>query len=224
MFSVWNKDEKNNITIDLSVYGIYGKEDSFDLFYKYLDDDKLTKSDDSFKELLEDIGDGITTKVSKDTDPGSTKLALDDTSNITKGMRFKIKDKDIWMYVIDVDDTYIYLRQPLSAEVKKGNEINQVGNTGAYEIQTKFSNPGIITILVQAIEIELDFDISKIKVVDKSAEDILNLMNQIETGKMEIKDNKLKYYNNDGDVIASFKLYNKDGDPTEIDVYKRVPE
>ena len=221
---IWNKDEENILTVDLNTYGIYGKKDNFTLYYKYKDDDKLTKSNISFDEVLEDIGDGTSCTVQEDS--SDKKIKVDDVSKLDIGMRMKVKDKDIYLYIedLDTDNNIIYTRYKV--KVSKDDELDQVGNTGIYQAKLKFSTVGKLILLVRNIKDRIDFNATHLTVTDfyNDIRNKIQTLYNIDMCKMEIKDNKLKYYDNDDNEIASFKLYDEDGNDTETDVYKRVPE
>jgi len=221
---IWNKDEENILTVDLNTYGIYGKKDNFTLYYKYKDDDKLTKSNVSFDEVLEDIGDGTSCKVQEDS--AGKEIKVDDVSNLDIGMRMKVKDKDTYLYIedLDTDNNIIYTRYKV--KVNKDDELNQVGNTGIYQAKLKFSTVGKIILLVRNVKDKIDFNATHLTVTDfyNDVRNKIQTLYNIDMCKMEIKDNKLKYYDENDNEIASFKLYDEDGNATETDVYKRVPE
>ena len=52
--------------------------------------------------------------------------------------------------------------------------------------------------------------------------DLIDLLLKAETGNWEIKDNQWIYYDKDGNELFKFNLYDKDGKPSETNVYKRV--
>ena len=225
--SNWYVNKENLVTICLGSYGVYGKESGFKLYYRYSTDDTLTKSDVSFKEEKEDISDPVNVKADGDTNKGSTQIKVDDASDVKKGMRYKVKDKDIYFYVedVDTDNNILTTRYKTTDDIKDGDELDQVGNTGTYSAKLTFSSTGSIIIMVRHIDLDIDFEPTVIEVTDeipniKSNVDLLKLL---ETCKMEIKDNKLHYYDSDGNEVLTFKLYDKDGNGTDTDVYKREP-
>jgi len=52
-------------------------------------------------------------------------------------------------------------------------------------------------------------------------ENLLNKIYQVEYGNWEIKDNKMYFYDVDGNTIATYELYNHKGEPTMENVFLR---
>ena len=50
----------------------------------------------------------------------------------------------------------------------------------------------------------------------------LSYLIDYETGNWEIKNKQMIFKNREGKILAKFDLFNKDGEKSEIDVYKRV--
>lgn len=55
--------------------------------------------------------------------------------------------------------------------------------------------------------------------------DAIILIKKLQTGKWKIENNQLIMYDEDGVTpLLTFNLYDKDGQPSEINVYERVPQ
>jgi len=54
-----------------------------------------------------------------------------------------------------------------------------------------------------------------------SNKELIDLLLKVETGNWEIKDNQWIYYDDAGNELFRFNLYDKSGKPSEINVYKR---
>ena len=52
---------------------------------------------------------------------------------------------------------------------------------------------------------------------------LLNTLLNYESGKWEITNNQMKFYNTSGTVIKTFNLYDSAGNPSMMNVYKREP-
>ena len=226
--STWYVNKENIVSINLGSHYTYNKASGFSLYYRYSTDDTLTKADVSFIEEKESISDPVTVNVVGDTKSGSTTIKVSDVSNIDKSMRFRVKDKDIFFCVdsVDTSNNTITLKNKLCCDIADNAELDQVGNVGTYSTTLKFSSPGSIILMVRHIDLDIDFEPTVIEVVDEinNIKNDLKLLKTLETCKMEIKDNKLYYYDENDNEIVVFDLYDRNGKGTDSDVYKRVPE
>jgi len=169
--NMWKKDVENTIEIDLGLSDIYGAS-GFNLYTKFADEDTPTKQDVTFSELVEDIGDGLTITASGDTPKGSYTIGISDTSKVEVGMRFKVKDKDIYFYVTQVNDDSVNVRKATSGDIADGDEINQVGNMGIYEAKFTPNKLGALVFMVNNPSIGLQNETAKVQVVTNLVDDV----------------------------------------------------
>ena len=52
--------------------------------------------------------------------------------------------------------------------------------------------------------------------------DIVTTLKNVELGNWEIKDNQMIFYDLNGDEIARYDLLDKEGNPTDMYVFKRI--
>ena len=84
-----------------------------------------------------------------------------------------------------------------------------------YQADYIFNDLGIILLKVTYEDVEIANSILNVK------EDILSKLYNHTFGNWEIKNNKMYFYDINGDIIASYNLYDKAGLPTEVAVVKR---
>jgi len=180
--SIWKKDVENTIEVDLGLNDIYGAT-GFNLYTKYKDDTSPTKEDVEFSEVIEDISDPISVTATEEAKKGTYEIKVDDTSNIEVGMRFKVKDKNIYFYVSKVTDNSVIVRRALSDDIAKDDELNQVGNMGIYEAKYTPTKKGALIFVVNNPSIGLQDETAKVEVsgelIDDVASDLASSYNDL---------------------------------------------
>jgi len=98
-----------------------------------------------------------------------------------------------------------------------------------YEDDWEYFNPFIVEVWYgseleyRGILTDLDVDSTYIQITVKPSSITLDYIRKILTNNMEIKDNQLIIYDDDGATpLVVFNLYDKLGNPTEMNVYRRV--
>ena len=95
-------------------------------------------------------------------------------------------------------------------EVSFNNVVDNI-----YQADYIFNNLGIVLLKVTYQDVEIANSILNVK------EDILSKLYNYNLGNWEIRNNKMYFYDINGDIIASYNLYDKAGLPTEVAVVKR---
>ena len=84
-----------------------------------------------------------------------------------------------------------------------------------YQTEYVFNDLGIVLLKVTYEDVEIATSILNVK------EDIISKLYNYNLGNWEIRNNKMYFYDINGDIIASYNLYDKAGLPTEVAVVKR---
>jgi len=185
MATLWRKGVQNNVTLDLSTDDLYGK-DGFECIYAYAGESTVNTVDSAnWSETIKNV-DANNCTANGDTDSGSTKITVKDTddnnkvSNFNKGDVIKVKDKDIYFYVqeVNADEGYIIARNPISGDIADGDELDRVGNTGVYSVGIQLDDTGIVTFIVSNPKIELENEVLVVEVSDYNdkLDEILNVV------------------------------------------------
>jgi hypothetical protein len=173
MATLWKKGQENSLTIDLSTDDIYGAS-GFECIYAKLGSSEQTAiNSDDWNEIVKSVEDNNCT-ADGDTLAGSTRIKVKDTddnntvANFKKGDVFKVKDKDIYGYIeeVDTDNNYIIVRNPISDTIADGDELDRVGNTGIYQASLTLNEEGIYTFVASNPSIGLQNEVLKIEVSD----------------------------------------------------------
>ena len=173
MATLWKKGETNNLVLDLTTDDIYGASGFQCIYAKAGDSTQYTISSSDWSEAIKDITDNNCT-ADGDTAAGATKIKVKDTdddntvANFNKGDVAKVKDKDIFFYIeeVDSDNGYLYIRNPLSDDIADGDEIDRVGNTGIYGVDVTLNDTGIWTFIVSNPSIDMENEVVKVEVSD----------------------------------------------------------
>lgn len=169
--SFWKKDVENTIEIDLGSKDVYGAEDGFVLFTKFQDESAPTKQTISFSELVEEIASPVSVSTTADLSAGAVTIPVDDTSNISAGMRFSDGSSNIF-YVEVVGTDSIVIRRGLKADIANDTTLTQVGNLGIYEAKFTPTKTGALVFLVSNPTIGLQNETAKVQVVNDLVDDV----------------------------------------------------
>jgi hypothetical protein len=222
---VWEVNKDNEIIIDLNSYSIYNKQDNFKLFYKYQGDNTLNSYDTDFSEIIEEVND---LTINATTNSNDNKVYVDDVSDVEVGMRFKVKDKEIYFFVedIDTDNNIIYTRYPINDLIQKDDEINRVGNTGIYQTIMNLDKVGKVLIYPRNDIDNIDIDVLFVEVAEKNE---ISKIDELKTTfenevlaswDTDFENNQVIYFDKDGKRIATFNCYNKKGKPSLTNIRK----
>jgi len=173
MATLWRKGVQNNVTLDLSTDDLYGKT-GFECVYAYAGSSTVNTVDSGeWSETIKPV-DANSCTADGNTDAGTTKISVKDTnddnkvSNFKKGDVIKVKDKDIYFYVeeVNADEGYLIARNPISGDIADGDELDRVGNTGVYGMKIKLDDTGVVTFIVSNPSIGLENEVLTVEVSD----------------------------------------------------------
>ena len=173
MATLWKKGQTNNLVLDLTTDDIYGASGFECIYAKAGDSTQYSINSSDWSESIKSIDDNNCT-ADGDTAAGATKIKVKDTddnnkvSNFNKGDVAKVKNKDIYFYIteVDSDNGYLYVRNPTSDDIADGDEIDRVGNTGVYGVDVKLNDTGIWTFIVSNPSIDMENEVVKVEVSD----------------------------------------------------------
>ena len=181
MAATWKVNAYHPIAIDLGKDDIYGLDGSTFNAY-YIDKDGNVVNLPTLQEGIKPIDNPASAKAAEDVAAGSVNIPVDDASGFSKGMVVKVKDKDIYFYVeaVDTDNKILSARKPISGDIAKDDELDQVGNTGIYGTKFKFTEPGEYFVIINNPSIDLMNRGIKINAVRHDEEDIYSKIEQLE--------------------------------------------
>ena len=173
MATLWRKGVVNSLSLDLTTDDIYGANGFECIYAKAGDTTQYTIPSDNWVEIIKNV-DANNCTANGDTPAGSTRIAVKDTddnntvANFNKGDVIKVKDKEIYFYVedVDADNGFIYARNPISGDIADGDELDRVGNTGVYKVDITLDEEGIWTFVVSNPTIDMENEVVKVEVSD----------------------------------------------------------
>lgn len=182
MSGIWKKGTANRVGIDLGKTDVYGvASDTFQA--GYFDSDNNYTAISGLTEQIKSV-EANSCKANGATSKGSLDIPVEDTddnnkvANFKKGDVIKVKDKDIYFYVenVDTNNNVITARRPISGDIADGDELDRVGNTGLYATNVTIDNVGVYFVVISNPTIGLLNRSAKIEVAEHTDEDIYTQM------------------------------------------------
>ena len=208
MSAVWKKDVENSVAIDIGKEDIYGLDGATFEFGYFSPDGSYTKLD-NVEEKIKTV-EANSCLADGDTVKGSIDIKVKDkddnnkVSNFNKGDVIKVKDKEIYFYVenVDTDNNIITARRPISGDIADGDELDRVGNTAIYATSFKLDEVGIYFVVISNPSINLMNRSTKIEVIEFDEDDTNKKLKNIESVVNSMNDKLDVISGIDGVVIA----------------------
>jgi len=194
--------KEQSIAIDLGKKDIYGAS-GFKIIYSKERSGNVITKEDAMKEVIAPVDKNSCT-ADGDTKAGSDRVKVKDkdannkVSNFKVGDVVRIKDTNNYFNIakVDADNGYLYPRSELKFDIKDGDELERVGNTGLYEYSKfKPEEPGRYLFIISNPSIGLYNKSKIIEVISHNEDSIYDKLLELEQ-KLEEKDLI------DGEIIA----------------------